>query len=749
MSSALDALSLDNAPGVESPLAVKLAFSIPLGDLDEFALVVKSSKKRNELTVMLKLLERVHSFRTRDDDGFVAAVKNLALSYRHVANASAPSLLRKYARYVKAKGDWRALVKHHKGPSTQPTDFVEFVRGLIECNPRSAEAALHKLRDEVWASGAEVPGYGTWMQFFAKKFPLQTMPRKFPRVFPAGWSVRQLLRHASSKAERKLFQSGMKDAHAFLPTLKRDPSNLKPMEWIVIDDFQLDVMCVFGGDAERSLKAQTAYVGGLLAMCVGTRKKLSRVLGPMIDREEKQADGSTKTVRSYVTAMSVQALLYQVFAENGLPDYPVTIICENASASIAPALELMFETVFEGRVRVSRTSMIYNKTLPNGFSDGGGTPWEKGWIESEFNYLWNQMADLKGYKGSNERLNAPGTLDEAKKYAAKFLGSGDGKTKLNLPAEIIAEMNLPFLNYAQLELAFDYVIYRSELRTKHRFQGFDEITEFRWPNPKLPAPAGIDVAGPNSFRALALLTPQQQIAMKVETRNECALERWERLSAVNPRRAVAPAVLALFLLTPNEATYKKHGVTFTRDKKGYTYMDDAGLVAAANIQEGTKLFAYVDFHAPSTALITRLDGSPIGMLRMLGDSERGVDITDPVAMAEARQRRSALVERVLGQVRARPLHQAANAAMGAARERNEEIVAAYQRETAHLPIAEKIATAAGEVAAQQVHEKAHARAVQVVASRLSPEEIAAMRGEASAPISTPPPAEIGSAEDYK
>ncbi len=736
-SSALAAFSLAPAAGVESarlPAAAPLRFHVPLADNDEFSAL--KPKTRHEVNLTLRMMERVHALHAGPD--FVGATDALGQSYRHLRGFSGPSLRRKYYAFAES-GSWRSLLKDYRPPSRQPGDFVEFIKGLIEQNHRSVATALHKLRDEIWPSGAAVPGYGTWMDFFRAHHPELDMPARFPRVWPQGWSVENLRRYGPSRAEKKLFQTGLASAHGNMPTVRRDPSKLRPLEWIVIDDFQLDVMCVFRGDPERGLKAQTAYVGGLLAMCVGTRKKLHRLFGPMVDREEKQKDGTVKTIRSGVRAMDVQALLYGIFREHGLPDYEVTIICENRSASIAPELELMLSTVFEGRIKVRRTSLIDHKTLPNGFTEGGGTPWEKGWIESEFNFLWNQLADLKGYKGSNERLNGPADLDEKLKYAAKFLGSGDRAKDLNLPPEIVDELNLPFLNETQLGLAFDFVITRSELRTKHRILGFDTVTEFRWAHPSLPAPAGIDPVGPNSFRALGALTCAQQAAMLPEERKESPLERWERLSTANPRQALSARALALFLLTPNRATWLNHAVTFSRKGVGgFSYLDDDGVMA--DVAERTEVLAYVDFNEPGTAYVTHLDGRQLGVLRMLGDTPAGVDVTDPEAMAEARARRAKIVNRVLSQVRARPLHQEADAQLVAARAHNDRVVATYQAAAADLPAAERIAAARGEIAAKDASAKADAQAVQRTVKRaaatVTAEDAAALRGE-TAPAAAP------------
>lgn len=701
-STALESFSLDR-PGVESQLAAPVQFCIPNVDTDEFSLL--KPKWRSEINLTLALLARVHDLKRRSQRDFTAMLQRLAVSYRHIRGLSAKTLERKYSTFIASGCDWRTLRKGYVPPVAQPEEFKQFIKGLIEQNHRSVATALSKLRDELWPEGVEIPGYGTWMDFFARTYPEQPQPKSFPRIWPDGWTVRNLRRYGPTRAEALVFQQGLGAAHGSLPSIRRDPSKLRPMEWIVIDDFQLDVMCTFRGDAERGLKPQIAYVGGLMASCVGTRKKLAWVLGPMTDRQEPQPDGSVKTIRSNIRPMDVQALLYQVFRDNGLPEYPVTIICERRTATIAPALELMFSSIYGGRIRVQRTAMIHNRTLTNGFVETGGTPWEKGWIESDFNYLWNRLADLPGYKGSNERLNAPADLAEKLRYAAKFLGQGDKKP--NLPPEIIDELRLPFLSFEQLEMAFQFVCLRSEQRTNHRFLGFQAVTEFRWANPTLPAPAGIDPVGPNDFRALAILTPDQQKMMVPKERKESALERWERLTIEHPRARLSTKVLALFLLAPNKATYRNHAVSFTRDKVGYSYLDEVGLLA--DVEERTELLAYVDPNSPGSALITHLDGRQVGVLRMLGDSPAGVDVTDAEAMKAAREQRAALVNRVLQGVRSRPLHVAANDRLLEDRKHAEAVLAAYERETTSLPAAERVSLQLHDARAVQGSERAQAQ----------------------------------------
>ena len=731
--SALTAFAVADA--TPRTLATAPTFTVPLADMPAFASLPE--KRRAEVTMTLRLLERVHALRG-EGRTFTRGVEALAAGYKHIRGLSAGSLLAKYYAYRDEGWRWQCLVKGYKAPSQQPKEFQVFVKGLIERNHRSAEAALRQLREEIWPSGASVPGYGTWQEWFAREYPTMSVPAVFPRVWPAGWSISNLRNYGPTRAEIAIFQRGEKAAHSHLPSIPRDTSNLRPLELITIDDFELDVMCYFPGDVERGIKPQLAYVAGLMAIDVGTRKKLHWGLGPRLEREEKQPDGTVRKVRCGLRALDVQALLYAIFEKHGLPDYTVKILCENATATISPELRLMLETVFEGRVVVDYTSILHHKTLENGFVEKGGTPWQKGWIESEFNYLWNELATLKGYKGSNERLNGPANLPAAQAYALKFLGWGDKKTDLNLPPEVITELRLPFLNPEQLETAFAQVIERSERRTAHKFRGFDAITEFRWPSPALPAPEGIDAHGPNSFRALALLDDAQRLQMVPEQRMECALERWERLSAQNPRQRLDAGVLALFLLQPNKATYRKQCVSFTRDKVGYSYIDPEGLLA--DQPEGTEVLAYVDRANPAGALVTLLNGKPIGTLRMLGGDPRGVDITDEAAIDEARAQRRALVNRVLEQVRSR--HTTENDQLAADRAHTEAVVATWQgRTTASTPLALQIAQVRSatqqQAAAEQARAKQQARALR----GLTPDTSDLLDEEAQVPAATPlPPA---------
>ena len=367
-----------------------LKFAVPLADLAEFGDLAE--KRRNEVRVLLPILERVHAM--VGERSLQAACEIVAGASKHLMRGlSAPSLRRKYEAFHGSAGDefpvgnWRILVAGYKGPSKQPREFQQEVKRVSQLNNCSVGEAMQQLRER-WEKGESIEGYGTWLDHYQRLFPLRPLPKVWPRGFyPVGWSVRNLRRYGSNKGARVLFQRGLAAAKRHFPSVTRDPSQLRPLELIVIDDFELDCLCVFQGDDKH--KPQIGRVAGLMAMDVATRRKLHWGLGQRLEREEKQLDGTVKTVRTGIARIDVQLLLHGLFEKFGLPDYPVTLLVENAAAAISPELELSITTLFQGRVRIERTGLIEHRNLSNGFIERGGKPWEKGMIEAAFAKLWN------------------------------------------------------------------------------------------------------------------------------------------------------------------------------------------------------------------------------------------------------------------------------------------------------------------------------------------------------------------------
>lgn len=88
---ALESLAITSVPKAENTLVAPVRFSVPLADNDEFGL--QKPKWRHDITVTLKLLERVHGLRRKGEGEFVASVKHLAEGYRHLRGMSHGTLL--------------------------------------------------------------------------------------------------------------------------------------------------------------------------------------------------------------------------------------------------------------------------------------------------------------------------------------------------------------------------------------------------------------------------------------------------------------------------------------------------------------------------------------------------------------------------------------------------------------------------------------------------------------------------------
>ncbi len=660
-------LAAPQSTAIGSPLMS----AIPLADMAEF--IGLPDKRKTEVRVVLPLLARIDQLVSGGQHSLESACKIVSSASRHLMRGLSPlSLRRKYDAIAESRGDahpegdWRALVADYCGPTSQPAEFVQELKRCAELNQRSIGEALRQIRER-FAAGEPIPGYGTWIDWYRKEWPTSPLPKVFPRRFPSGWSLRNLRRYGPSKGSRMIVTRGLAAARRHLaPPVRRDPSQLRPLELIVIDDFELDVMCLFRGHTTHG--PQVAPVAGLMAIDVATRKTLAWGLGPRLTREEKQADGSTKLVKSGIkSTLDVPQLLYRLFSEHGLPPYQITILCENATASISPDREAAIGVMFDGRVKIERTGLIEHRTLANGFVERGGKPWEKGWIEAAFNGLWNILGATPGYKGSNARLNAPGDLDE--KIRVTNLLIGQGERQLNLPPEKIALLRTPFRSPEELERAFSGACQLRDGRDDHQYIGFERVTEFLLE----------DGGEPQPFDRLALVPMHLQPSLKYIDRAERPIERWQRLTTGVQFQRVPQTVLALLMLTPKRVEYRSNCVTFVHDKAGYSYVDADGSVTRG-VPEGTKFLAFFDANAPTQLHLSDLRGAFVGTLVRMGGKRGMIDLKDKEALAVAAGLQARLVNRTIAEVRER--HAAADEAQLADNLHNAAIVAEHKAETA-------------------------------------------------------------------
>jgi hypothetical protein len=643
---------------VEFVMPKHVAAVVPFADHEAFGKLTPDQKGRVSFLIQLFIEMKT------SPEGVVACSDRLAAL--HPGNGFSGSNLRTLYYAFRRRG-WRALAKIYKGPKKTSAEFEEEVKRRTDNNARSARAVFAELKD-AWARGESIPGYGTWREYHAYLYPERDMPERYPfGFFPEGWCESTLYTKRSNIAQRKMKTHGYSLAKRYLPHVVRDTSQLRPLELITIDDFELDFL-VRAFNPVRA-RWEICHAAGLLAIDVATRRKLAVALVPRfkLSRAERNkydertaahaelTGGETETAeekkhRISITRADVQSLLHVVFSTHGKPcDYGCTILCENASAAITDDFELALELLLG--VQVARTGLIDAKTLTNGFLQGGGKPWQKGWIESLFNLAWNTAGALPGQKGSSYQLR-PADLAAKILYAEKLF------TLDGLTPEIAAQLRVPFFTIDQALEGLERIFERIERRTDHKCQGFLQVFDYQVP----------EVAGLLAESDLALLSQEQILACTPVPRAESTVERWNRLRPACRFERIADYVLACLLLTPRKFVLRNLRLTTAKDG-GLTFADADSPVM--KLQDGTELLGYYDGSRANKVFVTDLKGRYIGTVRR----REAVDIRNQAAIsAEAGEVMRMIRSLVIEPLRER--HAAEDAQLGSDRAHNEQLLRA-------------------------------------------------------------------------
>jgi len=554
--------------------------------------------ERERVRELLDVMQAVE----RDDRGVVKALQVVALQNNGRGGWAFSNLRTLFYAWKGAGRDWRVLARKYRRESSLPGEFVDFLRALVLREHRSRKQAIHRVR-EAWREGRPVPGYGTWREWFASTWPDRDVPKHFANDWPNGWGNSNLYDRMPSRVQHALATKGRAAAEKMLPHVVRDPSTLRFLELVTIDDFETDVRAIYGREVVK--------VRGVLAIDVATRTVLAAGFKPAVEGDEGQ--------RIAITRSDTQGLLRAIFESHGVPrDYPMTILCENAAAAVTAELEASLDIFFGGQVRVTRTSMLNFKTLANGFLETGGRPNLKGWIESFFNLAWNRVGSLPGQKGSRYD-NKPGDLEAKLKAVAKLAAyeTTDGQW---------AQFRMPFMSFDALQTAFAEVFAWMENRTEHKLLGFDEVRAWRLGPGDEPKP----------LDQLALLAPAEQDKVEILTRMESPAERREKLKRGVDFLKVPAPVIALLAFQAKNLTLKNHRATFTLNGAGYTYAESDTCKlrtrAGGRIENGAEITGYFDDKAMARLYCFTKDLAYLGELARLGAP---VDIKDDKALGES------------------------------------------------------------------------------------------------------------------
>jgi hypothetical protein len=364
-----------------------------------------------------------------------------------------------------------------------------------------------------------------------------------------------------------------------------------------MDDFEADQEVL--AKNPRTGEWGITKVTGVAVMDVATRRVIAVLMKPRF----KDEDGK----RENITRAEVRFLVYQVIRDYGIPRCGQTWLVENAAAAITGELEITLRNLFGGRVQVTRTGLLHDKTLANGFVERGGKPQQKGWIEARFNLVHNEAADLPGQKGANY-LVKPGDHADKVRYTEQLVGQG--RDDAQLTDEQIRRLRVPFKSADELIACYMSEIFpRIDRRVEHAMRGFEVLRRWRR--------SEHDTWHEWDELATAGLTEAERGALQWFPRDlrESSRMRWDRLIGQVQITKVADHILMMLLLTPKSAKTRKTGITFTHAGEGYSFADKRAL--ALRIPEGTEVLCYFDPARPSHVHLCDLEGRHLVTLQSL------------------------------------------------------------------------------------------------------------------------------------
>lgn len=509
-------------------------------------------------------------------------------------------------------------------------------------------------------NGEMIPGVagglpGTWQDIYRRLHPAQPMPAVCPwstAVPPHGWGKNNFLQHKKQrpKIEDVLARDGISKALEMLPQVRFDYSEVRPLEYLLIDDKRMDVkvwMEVEG--VEQIVELWALFIMDLCSRRIAWVQLVPKVL---------LADGKT----AGISRRDVQHSLAHVFRLFGTPKhYDCTIVCENASAAITTECEELLTRVFDGRVKVNRTGLWDGATMVGGFIERGGKPRDKAPLESYFGHRWDvEFGKVRGQIGGNY-MQKPGDEDGRALEAKRALRAFDQVRALGgtVTDEARAAI-IPYESLASIKPLIMQTLHAIETRTDHKLQGFQLLRRWRyavadpeWKAMNHPAFVAMETGLQNSILAQAGC---------VEKRMESPVEKWQRLwSAEDFEKVDSKAFIDLWMdsFAADYLGNNQIKVTVPKDRREFEFRG-----TKHSLMHGEEVRVRFDLDAPEEgAWIMSASGSCKGRMEWCGRTLYGNEEDNRKALGQREQTLRESLRNV------RKLHQSAEAI----EERNQEL----------------------------------------------------------------------------
>lgn len=353
---------------------------------------------------------------------------------------------RKYDDW-RASQDWRVLVNRAKVPEKRGAitpEFAEYWKNLCERNGRKCAAAYREFVRQ-FRAGAMIPG----------------MDPATPRDFlPDGFTYDNLMRHAPTKFELAAARIGRGAAADFRPKIFTTRVGLSVGQRYIFDDLWHDFKVVMVGQ-RRPMRLLQLHAHDLFSGC-----QFARGLKP---RMEDPETGSSVGLRED----EMLFLVASVLGEFGYHAEGCVLMVEHGTAAINEPLEKLLFDLTAGKIRVERSGIQGASAFAGQYPGRGkGNFRFKAALESLGNLIHNETANLlafPGQTGSNSRVNLPEELHGREKLADTL-----ALAMVALPAQIAAQLRLPFLEVNAARWAVEEVMERINRRTEHELEGWLE-----------------------------------------------------------------------------------------------------------------------------------------------------------------------------------------------------------------------------------------------------------------------------------
>lgn len=450
--------------------------------------------------------------------------------------------IRRWERDVEAAGGFhlarievyadRKAVPHHRSRIEHrmciPDEFIKAFRAQC-CQPgmKHIRGAVRYF-DIEWLAGREVPGIGVR--------PSPDAP------FPLTYG--QLRKFAPSKPARDMGNLGKASARAnSLPSLRMTRAELRRAQRLILDDTRIDII------ATDDLTGRPVELKGYF----------------LIDDSCARIEGYVIREAGSIRAADVDALLARVFRSTGIAahgaGYKTFVLFERGTVACSPARESLIESLFPGQVEILRTGMDGGPGFAGDYAQESSGHWMgKGPIESWMRTLGFFLQHIPGQRGSDYRQQpahlalvgrdrASGRLKfkaGSQMHEGSLLRQADAALALiengrsDLPANCTrANGRLQIRALYPVSWVLDRVheaIAYYNGRTDHRLEG---------------------------FRQIETTDEQGRLIRRMESPNERAA--WlEQFSATE---RIAPADMALLMMSARPVIVRKNGVTIDAEPR--------------------------------------------------------------------------------------------------------------------------------------------------------------------------------------